>query len=67
MDKQQISESGTELQGMEELRVFPKGNRYVYKVVKHWPEKNKSGVIVGKYLFRRNMRLDRVCSLYVLC
>ncbi len=32
------------------------GNRYdgIYKVVKYWPEKNKNGFIVWKYLFRRD-------------
>ncbi len=32
------------------------GNKYdgIYKVVKYWPEKNKNGFIVWKYLFRRD-------------
>ncbi|XP_013414439.1 E3 ubiquitin-protein ligase UHRF1 [Lingula anatina] len=32
------------------------GNRYdgLYKVVKYWPEKGKSGFIVWRYLFRRD-------------
>nr|XP_039255281.1 E3 ubiquitin-protein ligase UHRF1-like [Styela clava] len=32
------------------------GNRYdgIYKVVKYWPEKGKSGFIVWRYLFRRD-------------
>ena len=32
------------------------GNRYdgIYKVVKYWPEKNKNGFIVWKYLFKRD-------------
>ncbi len=32
------------------------GNRYdgIYKVTKYWPEKNKNGFIVCKYLFRRD-------------
>ncbi len=40
------------------------GNRYdgIYKVVKYWPEKNKNGFIVWKYLFRRD---DEVKSKYI--
>ena len=32
------------------------GNRYdgIYKVVKYWPQKNKDGFIVWKYLLRRD-------------
>ena len=32
------------------------GNRYdgIYKVVKYWPEKGKTGFIVWKYLIRRD-------------
>ena len=39
------------------------GNRYdgIYKVVKYWPEKNKNGFIVWKYLFSR--RDDEVGTL----
>ncbi len=32
------------------------GNRYdgIYKIVKYWPEKGKTGFIVWKYLIRRD-------------
>ena len=43
--------------GAKHSKYAPKeGNRYdgIYKVVKYWPEKGKSGFIVWRYLFRRD-------------
>ena len=41
------------------------GVRYdgIYKVVKYWPEKAKSGFIVWRYLFRRD---ESRCVLFIL-
>ncbi len=41
--------------GWKSSEYAPKeGNKYdgIYKVIKYWPEKNKNGFIVWKYLFR---------------
>ncbi len=57
MDKQQTSGVVRNYKGRKKSVYAPKeGNRYdgIYKVVKYWPEKNKNGFIVWKYLFRRD-------------
>ena len=49
--------------GSKHSKYAPKeGNRYdgIYKVVKYWPETNKSGFIVWKYLLRRDDPVSRI-------
>ena len=53
--------------GSKVSKYAPKeGNRYdgIYKIVKYWPEKNKMGFIVWKYLIRRD---DSVSTEYFAC
>ncbi len=53
VDKQQTSGVARNYKGWKSSESAPEeGNKY--KVTKYWPEKNKNGFIVWKYLFRRD-------------
>ena len=54
--------------GSKTSKYAPKeGNRYdgIYKIVKYWPEKGKSGFIIWKYLIRRDDEVGVVISVPV--
>ena len=52
--------------GTKVSKYAPKeGNRYdgIYKVVKYWPQKNRDGFIVWKYLLRRDDTVSYVMAI----